>query len=130
MFGSLRIKQQIRLNAALSYAIFWDRPEEVEKLLRHGADPNAVWDRDRPLEIAVRRAGLLLIESLLNAGADVQEPYRWAGHEFRLSHVAKQLHRPSDIVDCLARAERDAEAKYGARPLRSPVNLCSARHPA
>ena len=120
-------KRVRELNTALATAIFWNDIDQVTRLLRAGANPNMRCDRSHPLDVAVRRAGSEVIDSLLLAGADPLEPHRWAGRELRLSYLAREWQRPQEIVAQIEQAERTAEQMHGSRALRSPQNACIGR---
>lgn len=113
----------------LRLAIQWGEVSDVERLLRDGADPNAFTDiigtsaGDSPLVCAIKWSPRLeIIEALLKAGADPQEPYRFGGREFLLSEAASMNRLSPDIVNRLRQAEKEAEAEKGARKLRPGYN--------
>jgi len=121
-------RKQLKLNFRLHVAIKANNFSEVEESLRRGADPNEYGManlRYRPLACAVRyNASPSVIDALITAGADPQEPYKFEGREFLLSEAAQLSGRSDEIVQRLRRAEKAAEAAKGPRRLFRGSNVC------
>jgi hypothetical protein len=122
LFNSIIYRKQNERNVELHIAIHHKGGGEVEKWLRAGADPNSYAQPGitphRPLGEAVKcGASLEVIDALLKAGADPQEPYRFMGREFLNSEAAELSGLSKEIVARLKLAEKEAEAKNGPREL-------------
>jgi len=128
IFKSSGERKVARLNGLLHQAIFRHDAVDVATLLGEGADPNVFAspaDRYRPLSYAIEWAApFQVIDALLNAGADPQEPYRWQGRDYRLSEIAEMGGLQKEILERLKSAEREADNKYGPRPLSKDYQEC------
>jgi hypothetical protein len=132
IFKSIFNRKARKLNFRLHLAIQKDNLSEVEESLCHGADPNRYAMaslRHRPLACAIRyNASLPIINALLKAGADPQEPFNFMAREVLLSEAARLSGRADAIVQRLRDAEKEAEAKNGSRPLFDGSNVCLRRN--
>ena len=74
----------------LCWAIEWNKPEVVEVLLQHGANPNKVPNSaDTPLQLAATKGKKDIVDILMRYGADVNAPpSKWRGGATALQKAA------------------------------------------
>lgn len=116
MFNKRRAKKAIQLRIAISQ----NDVAMLRRLLCKGVDPNTPtpYDNSGALVYAVSwSASAEIIQVLLEAGADPQEPMRFGGRDFPLSEAARMAGRTTAIVDLLRAAEAAAEKIHGPRDL-------------
>ena len=130
MFGlAKRLKQAWQqasvdtLSEVLENAISNNRVSTVQRVLRFGLDPNVILpeSRLRPLAFALEfRSDFEVVKSLLDFGADPQDPFPFGMSNFSYSELVHMGNNPRDpkIVDLIENAEREAESKHGPRQFR------------
>ncbi|SMF42472.1 ankyrin repeat domain-containing protein [Pseudobacteriovorax antillogorgiicola] len=99
-----RVNQEV-LNEVLFLSINTLRAEEVQYLLTVGANPNTVdSSRRTPLIVAIQKSQLQIIESLVNAGADMMIEGR-GGQLLTAAEFAQAVRANTEVINYLSGRE-------------------------